>query len=88
MPTLSIFFGIIIKMRHDDNPPPHIHIEFQGFTALVEIRSGNVIAGDLPRKVAAIVNEWCETHHIELMNNWEKACQFEPLNRIQGADRD
>jgi hypothetical protein len=88
MPTLSIFFGIIIKMRHDDHPPPHIHVEYQGFTALVEISSGNVIAGDLPRKVAAIVKEWCETHCTELMNNWEKASQFEPLDRIQGADRD
>ncbi len=54
MPTLSIFFGIIIKMRHDDHPPPHIHVEYQGFTALVEISSGNIIAGDLPRKVAAM----------------------------------
>lgn len=50
MPTLSIFFGIIIKMRHDDHPPPHIHVEYQGFTALVEISTGNIIAGDLPRK--------------------------------------
>lgn len=55
MPTLSIFFGIIIKMRHDDHHPPHIHVEYQGFTALVEISSGNIIAGDLPKKVAAIV---------------------------------
>jgi hypothetical protein len=88
MPTLSIFFGIIIKMRHDDHPPPHIHVEYQGFTASVEISSGNIIAGNLPRKVAAIVKEWCETHRTELINNWEKARQFEPLERIQGADRD
>lgn len=25
MPTLSIFFGIVIRMWHDDHPPPHIH---------------------------------------------------------------
>jgi hypothetical protein len=55
---------------------------------LVELSSGNIIAGDLPRKVAAIVSEWCETHRIELMNNWEKASQFESLDRIQGADCD
>jgi hypothetical protein len=29
MPTLSTFFGIIIRMWHDDHPPPHIHVEYQ-----------------------------------------------------------
>ncbi len=27
MPTPSIFFGIIIRMWHDDHPPPHLHAE-------------------------------------------------------------
>ena len=55
MPTLSIFFGIIIRMWHDDHPPPHIHVEYQGFEALVKIAAGAVSEGGLPRKVAAIV---------------------------------
>ncbi len=59
MPTLSIFFGIIVRMWHDDLPPPHIHVEYQGFEALVEIASGDVREGELPRKVAAITKEWC-----------------------------
>ncbi|HEX4227555.1 MAG TPA: hypothetical protein VHZ07_02715 [Bryobacteraceae bacterium] len=24
MPTLSIFFGIVIRMYYDDHPPPHL----------------------------------------------------------------
>jgi len=43
---------------------------------------------ELPRKVAAIVKEWCLVHQAELQDNWERAQRFEPLNRIQGADRD
>ncbi|QEA12394.1 DUF4160 domain-containing protein [Comamonas sp. SCN 65-56] len=27
MPTIAIFFGIIVRMWHDDHPPPHIHVE-------------------------------------------------------------
>eukprot|EP01030_Chromulinospumella_sphaerica_P004016 gene4016-3928_t len=27
MPTIAIFFGIIVRMWHDDHPPPHIHLE-------------------------------------------------------------
>ena len=88
MPTLSIFFGIIIRMWHDDHPPPHIHPEYQGFEALIDIASGDVRDGELPRKVAAIVKEWCLVHQAELQENWQRAQRFEPLDRIQGADRD
>jgi len=42
MPTIAIFFGIIVRMLHQ----------------------------------------------AELLNNWEKAQHFKPLDRIQGADRD
>lgn len=88
MPTLAIFFGIIVRMWHDDHPPPHIHVEYQGFEALVEIASGEIREGNLPRKVAAIVKEWCLVHQRELQDNWQRAQRFEPLDRIQGADRD
>jgi hypothetical protein len=88
MPTIAIFFGIIVRMRHDDHPPPHIHVEYQGFEALVVIETGLVTQGALPRKVALIVRDWCLLHQTELLNNWQKAQRFEPLDRIQGADRD
>jgi hypothetical protein len=55
---------------------------------LVAIETGLVSQGELPRKVASIVKDWCLLHQTELLNNWEKAQHFEPLNRIQGADRD
>lgn len=88
MPILSIFFGIIVRMWHDDHPPPHIHVEYQGFEALVDIRTGLITEGRLPVKAAAMVKEWCERHRDELLANWARACRFEPLERIQGADQD
>jgi hypothetical protein len=57
MPTIAIFFGIIVHMWHDDHPPPHIHVEYQGFEALVTIETGLVSQGELPRKVATIVRD-------------------------------
>jgi hypothetical protein len=88
MPILSVFFGIIVRMWHDDHPPPHIHVEYQGFEALVQIDTGRILKGKLPKKVASIISEWCETHQIELLENWNRAQRFETLERIQGADRD
>ncbi len=88
MPILSVFFGIVVRMWHDDHPPPHIHVEYQGYEALVAIHTGEVQQGKLPNKVADIVKEWCMNHQQELLLNWEKAKHFEPLERIRGADHD
>ena len=76
------------RWTHDDHPPPHIHVEYQGFEALVKIATGEVSEGELPRKVAVIVKDWCLVHQAELQDNWQRAKRFEPLDRIQGADRD
>ena len=40
MPILSVFFGMIVRMWHDDHPPPHIHVEYQGHEALVASDAG------------------------------------------------
>ena len=30
MPSISVFFGIIIRIFYNDQEPPHIHAEHQG----------------------------------------------------------
>ena len=45
MPTISVFFGIVIKMYFDDHNPPHLHAEHQGEKAVFDFR-GNILAGD------------------------------------------
>lgn len=62
MPILSVFFGFIVRMWHDDHPPPAIHVEYQGFEALVDVRTGEVRQGRLPGRAATIVKEWCLGH--------------------------
>jgi hypothetical protein len=54
-------------MWHDDHAPPHIHVEYQGFEAMVRIEGGLVHKGRLPRKAALIVKEWCLHHQEELL---------------------
>lgn len=43
MPIISLFFGIVIRMYHDDHPPPHFHASYQGFEAFVGIGDGAII---------------------------------------------
>ncbi|WP_373691025.1 DUF4160 domain-containing protein [Endozoicomonas sp. ONNA2] len=50
MPVISTFFGIYIRMYHADHAPPHFHAEYQGHEALVDISTGHVLEGGLPKK--------------------------------------
>ena len=88
VPIISTFFGICIRMYHNDHAPPHFHAEYQGHEALIDIAHGRVIEGRLPRAAERLIHEWCANHQSELLANWEKARNLLPLERIQGADYD
>ena len=88
MPVISYFFGIVVRMYHDDHPPMHIHVEYQGHTAFISIETGLIIKGTLPKKASILLQEWVLNHQKELMHNWELAQRFEPLDKIAGADND
>ncbi len=87
MPVISYFFGIYIRMYHNDHAPPHFHVEYQGHEALVRIEDGALAQGELPKRALRIVQEWAAEHHDELQTNWVKARAILPLDRIPGADQ-
>jgi hypothetical protein len=71
MPTVSIFFGIVIKMYFGDHNPPHFHAEYQGEMAVFDFR-GNILAGDISSRTAVrLIREWADLHPAELAENWE-----------------
>ena len=76
MPTLSMFFGIIIRMYYapKEHNPPHIHAYYQDSTAVINISDYNLIEGQLPSKQFRLVVAWIEIHKEELLADWE-LCQ-------------
>ena len=88
MPVISYFFGIYIRMYHDDHNPPHFHVEYQGHEALIAISNGELMEGNLPNKALKLVREWSKEHQQELLDDWQLAIQLKPLHRIAGADND
>jgi hypothetical protein len=50
MPTLSISFGIIIRMYYDGHPPPHFHAIYGEHEAKIGIETLELIEGRLPRR--------------------------------------
>lgn len=82
MPTISQFYGIVIRMYYDDHAPPHFHAYYGDRSAIVSIDGTQVLAGKLPKRVLALVAEWAVAHRNELSQNWERAAAHEPLSPI------
>lgn len=83
MPTISRFFGISIRMYHDEHPPPHFHAHYGDQTIVIDIETLTPRRGRLPRRVLAMVLEWAVEHREELMANWELSQSHAPLNPIE-----
>lgn len=82
MPTISMFFGIIIRMFFDEHAPPHFHASYQGQEAVFDM-DGEIITGALPKRQARFVAAWVEIHREELLANWELAMEDQPLYKIE-----
>lgn len=82
MPEICRFLGIVIYMYYKDHPPPHFHAEYGEYTVTVEIGTG-IIQGKFPRRALGALMEWYTAHMDELIENWDRAEQQIPLNRIE-----
>lgn len=82
MPELSRFFGIVIGLFYREHGRPHFHAVYGEFEAVLDIETGAIISGELPRRALGLVREWYDVHKHELLENWELARQHQPLRRI------
>ena len=86
MPVVSRFFGIAIAFYWEDHLPPHFHAKYGGDEALIDIRTGAVVRGFLPRRALSLVDKWRTTHVDELLADWELARQRQPLAYIAPSE--
>ena len=63
MPTISMFYGIMIQMFWNDHAPPHFHALYAEHEALIDIRKLDLIEGDLPRRACAGTRMDAATSH-------------------------
>jgi len=57
MPSISEFFGIVIRMYYDDHYPAHFHAYYGEFEAIIDINNIALVRGKLPPRVLALVVE-------------------------------
>lgn len=84
MPTISMFYGILIKMNWKDagqHNTPHFHAYYGDYEASYTL-SGDILAGDFPKKQAVLVKAWALLHEDELLANWKLALDGDTTFRI------
>ncbi len=85
MPSISMFYGLIVYMYFLDNRQhklPHIHVKYQDEEVIVSIPEGNILDGGIPSSKMKLLQAWIELHKEELMADWDLAVSGEQPYKI------
>ncbi len=85
MPTLSIFFGIIVRMYSElggQHNVPHLHAEYQDYNITVDF-DGNILDGEFPKGKLKLLLAWIEIHKEDLNANWKLLSNGESFFKIE-----
>jgi hypothetical protein len=66
-PEISRFYGIMITLYANDQPPPHFHARYAEREALIEIDATRLYQRRLPSRAPSLVFEWAAILQRELM---------------------
>jgi hypothetical protein len=90
MPTISIFYGIVIRMFFRDvekHSLPHLHADYQRQITVYSITDKRILAGTLPANKNKLVINWIEIHKEDLLSNWQCAVHGKHTFSIKGLDQ-
>jgi hypothetical protein len=82
VPEIVRFYGIVIKLFFSDHPPPHFHVIYGEYNALFDIKTLEMIEGDLPNRAKNMTIEWATSYQNELLEMWTTQ-QFRKLPPLE-----
>jgi Domain of unknown function (DUF4160) len=82
MPEICRFYGIIIQMFFNDHNPPHFHVVYGDFRAVININD-EIVEGFMPKRALKLVFEWMDLHKSELLDNWQLTQNGELPKKIE-----
>ena len=82
MPELCRFLGVVIYINFGDHPPPHVHAQYGGSDALIDIEAVALSEGWLPPRIRRAVLDWARVRQPELRAAWDRAQQYQRPDRI------
>ena len=85
MPTISMFYGIIIRMycAPEEHNSPHFHAYYGEHVAIIDINSCELKEGFLPKKQLKLVLAWAELRQEDLLADWKLAMNSELPFKIE-----
>ncbi len=70
-------------MYPDDHNPPHFHVSYGEYKAIIEINNFALLKGNLPPKALSLVVEWSVLHKEELLQDWNLCVNLQKPNKIK-----
>jgi len=84
MPTISMFYGIIVRMYREKGGKhniPHIHAEYSGMELVISL-DGVVLEGEFPKNKQKLLEAWMVIHYDDLQANWSLLSKGEQYFKI------
>jgi hypothetical protein len=72
MPVIARFYGILIKMYFKEHGVPHFHAIYGEFNGVYDVKTLELIEGDLPPRAQRLVLDWADRYKDELADMWKK----------------
>ena len=83
MPEISRFYGIVIKMffKPKEHEPSHIHAIYGEYLGEFNVKTFEMLQGDLPKRAQILVKEWMQKYQSDLQKMWDeqKITKLPPL---------
>jgi hypothetical protein len=70
MSIIGIVDAAKLYMYPNDHPPPHFHVLFAEYRAVIDIRTMKLSRGDLPKAKLRAIIKWAKLHRTELIEAW------------------
>ena len=84
MPTISVFYGIVITMYlvKKEHNLPHIHEKYGEYRTTFSILDGKQGRGKFPKRASQMVKEFIEFYKTDLLKMWETGT----YKKLKGLD--
>jgi hypothetical protein len=70
MSLVGIVDGAKLYMYANDHPPPHFHVLYAEYRAVIDIQTMRLSRGDLPRGKLRAIIKWAATRRANLIEAW------------------
>jgi Domain of unknown function (DUF4160) len=88
MPTISAFYGILIRMFFNDHPPRHFHARYEEFEAKIDLDTMQLMEGTLPKRALNLVLECIEGSCLTIGGFAARTCNPRKLSRCREMEFD